>query len=94
MSQCSTAVSRTNSSSSAAAEPAIRAPPGVRLLSLRDLRELKGFKFSRQWIDQLVKAGRFPKPIRPAGGHYIAWIEAEVDAHIAACIAARDHDPA
>ena len=67
MSQHSTGLSRHEIKSVHAAEPMIHGPPTVRLLTYRDLRELKGLKFSRQWIDRLVKESRFPKPIRPGG---------------------------
>jgi predicted DNA-binding transcriptional regulator AlpA len=91
MSQTSTGLAKIKSSARAA-KPMIRARPAVRLLSYRDLREIKGLKFSRQWIDKLIKAGRFPRPIHPGGGDrgYLGWLEHEVDAHIAACAAARD----
>jgi predicted DNA-binding transcriptional regulator AlpA len=92
VSQSSTGLSRQEIKSVRAAEPMIRALPTVRLLSYRDLRELKGLKFSRQWIDKLVKEGRFPKPIRPAGGAHKAWFEHEIDAHLNACAAERDRD--
>lgn len=77
------------------AEPPIQAP--LRLLTFRDLRERKGIRFSRPWLDRLVKEGKFPKPIRPGGGRrsrgaHKCWIEAEVDAHIQACAALRDQE--
>jgi predicted DNA-binding transcriptional regulator AlpA len=71
-----------------------RQDSGPRLLAFRDLRELKGIRFTRQWIDRLVKLGRFPKPIRPGGGQHKAWLEREIDAHIEACAAAREHEAA
>jgi predicted DNA-binding transcriptional regulator AlpA len=81
MSQTSTGFSRCE----------IKSPTGGRrLLSFRDLKELKGIKFSRQWLDKLIAQGKFPKPIRPGGGAHKAWIEHEVDQHIDDCAAARD----
>jgi predicted DNA-binding transcriptional regulator AlpA len=92
VSHSSTGLSRQETRGVHATEPTIRVPPTVRLLSYRDLREIKGLKFSRQWIDKLVKEGRFPKPIRPAGGAHKAWFEHEIDAHLNACAAERNRD--
>ena len=76
------------------AEKLLEVPSGspnaqaYRLLNSDDLRA-KGIKFSRMHLYRLMKAGRFPKTIR-VGDARNAWIEAEIDAYIAARIAERD----
>jgi len=60
----------------------------VRLIDEDGLRA-RGIKFSRQHRHRLIQAGRFPRPVK-LGGNTNAWVEAEIDEHIAACIAARD----
>jgi predicted DNA-binding transcriptional regulator AlpA len=52
----------------------------MKFLSNADLRE-RGIKFSRQHRDRLIKAGKFPAPVKPGGGGHNAWIEAEIDAY-------------
>jgi prophage regulatory protein len=54
----------------------------------------KGFDYSRVHIWRLVKEGRFPKPVKLGTGSRNAWVESEIDAHIAAMIAARDANQA
>lgn len=61
----------------------------MQFLRFRDLREKKGIPFSRVHIDRLEKAGKFPRRIR-FGDNTVVWGEDEIDAHIAACKAARD----
>jgi prophage regulatory protein len=60
----------------------------MRFLSDADLRE-RGIKFSRQHRDRLIKAGKFPKPVKPGGG-VNAWVEDEIDAYQKRVIAERD----
>jgi prophage regulatory protein len=62
--------------------------PMRRLLSLSDL-EAKGVSYSRAHIDRLVKAKRFPAPIK-LGENRNAWIEEEIDKWIEGRIAERD----
>jgi predicted DNA-binding transcriptional regulator AlpA len=62
-----------------------------RLLSFPELKTRKGIKYSRQHVARLVKAKRFPAPIKPSGlptGEN-AWFDDEIDAHLKACAAAR-----
>jgi prophage regulatory protein len=59
-----------------------------RLLSLVDLKS-KGVGYSRAHIDRLVKARKFPRPIK-LGENRNAWVEAEIDAWIEQRIADRD----
>jgi prophage regulatory protein len=61
----------------------------VKLLSPDDLRSKKGVCLSRSQRNRLIKAGRFPRPVR-IGGRNVAWVEAEVDAWSASLIAERD----
>jgi prophage regulatory protein len=60
----------------------------MRLLSYEDL-ESKGIPYSRPHIWRLIKAGKFPKPVK-IGAAKNCWVESEVDALIEARIAARD----
>lgn len=61
----------------------------MKLLNYDDLKS-KGFNYSRVHIWRLVKEGRFPKPVKLGAGSRNAWVEFEVDAHIARMIAQRD----
>lgn len=63
----------------------------IRLLSDADLRA-RGIKFSRQHRDRLIKAGKFPKPVKPGGDPRgaNAWVEKEIDAYLKSCVVARD----
>jgi prophage regulatory protein len=60
----------------------------LRILSLNDLREL-GIYYSRVHIHRLVKAGKFPAPIK-VGQNRIGWVESEIDEWLNAKIAERD----
>jgi prophage regulatory protein len=51
----------------------------MRLLSWKALQE-RGHVYTRRHTERLVKASKFPAPIK-VGDHRIAWIEEEVDAH-------------
>ena len=60
----------------------------LRILSLNDLLEL-GIYYSRVHIYRLVKAGKFPAPIK-VGQNRIGWVESEIDEWLNAKIAERD----
>jgi prophage regulatory protein len=60
----------------------------LRILSLNDLREL-GISYSRVHIYRLVKARKFPAPIK-VGQNRIGWVESEIDEWLNAKIAERD----
>ena len=60
----------------------------MRLLDDQALRQ-RGFKHSRQHRQRLIKAGKFPPPIK-IGLNTNAWIESEIDEFIESRIAARD----
>jgi prophage regulatory protein len=62
----------------------------MKLLSMADLRLLKGVSYSRAHLFRLIRAGRFPKPIK-LGENRNAFVEAEIDQWIEARIAARDN---
>ena len=49
----------------------------MRLLSMEELRTVKGISYSRPHIFRLMKQG-FPKPIK-LGLNRNAWIEEEID---------------
>jgi predicted DNA-binding transcriptional regulator AlpA len=65
-----------------------------RLLTYPDLRARKGLSFSRQYVNELVKQGIFPRPLKTPGvGHVNHWLESEVDAFIGQMVEARDTAP-
>ena len=63
----------------------------MRVLSFRDLREIKGLPYSRVHVERLVREGKFPPPVRLSPAR-LAFVEAEVDQWLAERIAARDAD--
>jgi prophage regulatory protein len=60
----------------------------MRMLSKHEL-EKKGIPFSRQHIHRLVKAGKFPRPVK-IGENTNAWPEPEIEQYLKDRIAARD----
>ena len=59
-----------------------------KLLTFNELKSVKGIPFTRRHIDRLEDNGEFP--VRVAiGQHRVAWVESEIDAHIAERLAAR-----
>jgi prophage regulatory protein len=65
----------------------------MKLLDYQGLRA-KGFPYSRTHLWRLVKAGKFPKPVKLGDGARNAWVEEEIDALIAERMAARDSQAA
>jgi prophage regulatory protein len=61
----------------------------MRLISWGDLEPKKGIRYCRDHTRRLSKSGRFPKPVQ-LSNRRIAYIEEEIDAWIAAKLAARD----
>jgi prophage regulatory protein len=53
-------------------------PPGARLLTPRELKTLKGIKFSKVWLRRLSRTGKFPQPIK-IGRQTAAYLESEID---------------
>lgn len=63
-----------------------------RLIKRKQVLDRTGL--SNTLMYELIAMDRFPKPVKPTGGRTSAWVEDEVDAFIASCIAARDSDQA
>jgi prophage regulatory protein len=62
----------------------------VRLLSLEELKTLKGIPLTHARIWAMIRAGMFPLPVKMEGGRS-AFSEAEVDEWIEARLRARNH---
>ena len=60
-----------------------------RILSYSNLQELKGIRFSRQWIRKLIAAGKFPRSIK-VGEATTGFLETEIDEWISDCVRQRD----
>ena len=60
-----------------------------RLLDSDDLWAC-GIRFSRQHLYRLIKAGKFPRPIKLGSGGRNAWLASELNSWIAARIGERD----
>lgn len=66
----------------------------MRILRFRDLKLEKGVGYSRVHLARLIKAGRFPPPIKLVeGGAAIGWLEEEIDEFIRLRANARDLGP-
>jgi prophage regulatory protein len=63
------------------------APSATRLLSFNELRD-RGISYSRVQLWRMVRAGRFPAPVK-LGPSRSAWVETEVDSWIEARMAER-----
>jgi prophage regulatory protein len=65
----------------------------MRMLSLGELRSLKGIPYSREHIRRLVNASRFPKPVKlgERANSRSAWPEREIDQWIADRLSERDN---
>lgn len=61
----------------------------VRFLRYPDLRTEKGIPYCRMHIDRLEKAGKFPRRVH-LSERTVAWVEAEIDAHLVMKIADRE----
>lgn len=61
----------------------------MRMLSLSELKDMKGIKFSRQHLHRLIANGKFPKPVK-LGENTNAWPESEIDQYLKDRITARD----
>ena len=58
-------------------------PVSPRLLSSEELRTEKGITYHPSQIWRLVKAGKFPAPVKFGGrGSRLFWPEEKIDAHI------------
>ena len=61
----------------------------MKLISMAELKPVKGIVYSRPHLYRLIHAGAFPKPIK-LGGNRIAFVESEIDGWLDAKVAARD----
>jgi prophage regulatory protein len=64
----------------------------VKFLTYAELKPVKGIGYTRRHLRDLVRAGKFPKPVDLSAAR-IAWVEAEIDAWQAEKAAARDLAP-
>jgi predicted DNA-binding transcriptional regulator AlpA len=62
-----------------------------RLLTYRDVA--RETTFSEATIRRLIEAGRFPRPVRLAVGRRVAFLGSQVDAAMAALLAAGNGTP-
>jgi prophage regulatory protein len=62
----------------------------MKILTYTDLKPLKGIPYSKVQLWRLERADKFPKRIS-IGPNRHGWAEHEIDAHISACITARDN---
>ena len=53
------------------------------VLTFQDLKERKGWPFTRQYTNRLIRKGQFPHPFRIAGGRRVFWRESDIDAYFA-----------
>ena len=65
----------------------------MRLLTMKQLRPVKGIPYSRQHIYRLVDEARFPKPLKLSENR-IAFVEGEIDDWIEAACVARNNSEA
>lgn len=61
----------------------------MKLLSMDELRSVKGISFSRPHLFRLIKAGQFPAPLK-IGENRNAWPDHEIDHWVEQRIAERD----
>jgi predicted DNA-binding transcriptional regulator AlpA len=58
----------------------------MRLLTLPDLKTVKGINYTPQWINELIRKGLFPAPFKMGEGSTGRnfWTEEVIDEHLAA----------
>ena len=61
-----------------------------RMLTRPELKTRKGIPFSRQHLDRLAKAKKFPQPFKTPDGLFNLWFEDVIDDYLAACAEGRD----
>ena len=61
----------------------------MKVISFDQLGPQKGIRYCRDHLRRKIRAGEFPEPVA-LSDRRIAWIEAEVDAWLAARAAERD----
>jgi predicted DNA-binding transcriptional regulator AlpA len=61
---------------------------GPKLLTFPELKAVKGIHLSRRHIDRMEANGGFPVRVK-VGERHVAWVEAEIDAHVTELMNAR-----
>jgi predicted DNA-binding transcriptional regulator AlpA len=61
-----------------------------RVLTRLELKTRKGIPYSRQHLDRLAKARKFPQPFKAPEGSFLLWFEDVIDDYLAACAEGRD----
>src|SRR5262245_2134502 len=61
----------------------------MKLLSIDELKPAKGISFSKPHLYRLIKAGRFPKPVK-IGENRNGFVESEIDAWLRKKVEERD----
>ena len=59
-----------------------------KLLTFPELKSVKGIPFTRRHIDRMEGNGDFPVRVA-VGQRHVAWVESEIDEHVARLMAAR-----
>lgn len=67
----------------------VQKPEKRRLIPTSRLGVEKGITYSRAHLDRLIKAGKFPVPVKIGAGRNV-FVEDEIDAYIEARINERD----
>jgi len=67
-------------------------PSNDRIIRRREVERRIGI--SRSALYRRIAKGTFPKPVTLSGGRAVGWIEREVDAFLARCVAQRDRKAA
>lgn len=65
----------------------------MRVLSFTELRERKGIVWSRPHVGRMVRAGKFPRPLK-IGEATTAWVEQEIDDWLTERVVERDNTAA
>jgi prophage regulatory protein len=60
-----------------------------KILSYADLKPRKGIPYSRVHLARLIKAGKFPAPVKLSDNR-VGFVEGEIDNLVEALMAARD----
>ena len=56
---------------------------GKKIYSFKAMKAERGWPYSRQHTNRLVKAGRFAKPKKIPGGNLNLWTDEQIDAYYA-----------
>jgi hypothetical protein len=55
----------------------------TKVYTFKTLRSERGWPYSRQHTQRLIKDGRFPKPRKAPGGTLNLWTEEQIDNYLA-----------